>query len=173
MNRALLALPLAALALSATPGKETDFLQSLSGWQGTGEVGLRPDTSTVSVRCSLNSRTVGNVLNLDGTCRAKVSCRATSASIYAPKVRTIRDRMSDRRGEQPASPAEGRATHSIFRSSGQTEDRVHALLRCSSPAHDLAKCVLSPPSDIHALEHELSPRALISAVSSNSLAERG
>lgn len=73
MNRALLALPLAALALSATPEKETDFLQSLSGnWQGSGEVRLRPDTSTVSVRCSLNSRTIGGVLNLDGTCRAKV-----------------------------------------------------------------------------------------------------
>ena len=73
MNRALLALPLAALALSATPGKETDFLQSLSGnWQGTGEVRLRPDTSSVSVRCSLNSHTVGSVLNLDGTCRANV-----------------------------------------------------------------------------------------------------
>ncbi|MBE1206244.1 hypothetical protein [Aminobacter carboxidus] len=73
MNRALLALPLAALALSATPQTENDFLQSLSGtWQGTGQVRLRPDANAVSVRCTLNSRTIGSTLNLDGNCRAKV-----------------------------------------------------------------------------------------------------
>lgn len=73
MTKALLAIPLAVLCLSAAGLEEKDFLQSLSGsWQGSGQVRLRPEAEPVSVVCTLSSRTNGTALNLDGSCRAKV-----------------------------------------------------------------------------------------------------
>ncbi|WP_432284269.1 hypothetical protein SLT36_21070 [Aminobacter sp. BA135] len=73
MTKALLAIPLALMSLSAAVVAETDFLQSLSGsWRGSGQVRLRPDTAPVPVVCTLQSLSKGTSLNLDGTCRAKI-----------------------------------------------------------------------------------------------------
>lgn len=73
MTRALLAIPLALMSLSAAVVAEKDFLQTLSGrWQGSGQVRLRPDTAPVPVVCTLRSRSKGASLNLDGNCRAKI-----------------------------------------------------------------------------------------------------
>jgi len=73
MTKALLAIPLAVMSMSAAALTEKDFLQSLSGsWQGSGQVRLRPDSPPVPVVCTLSSRTNGVSLNLDGSCRAKV-----------------------------------------------------------------------------------------------------
>jgi hypothetical protein len=73
MTKALLALPLAMLVLSATSIKEENFLQSLVGsWQGAGRVRLNPTVGAVPVTCTLNSHSTGTTLTLDGNCRARI-----------------------------------------------------------------------------------------------------
>ncbi len=70
---ALSALFMAALPGSAAVADENDFLQSLSGnWQGSGQVRLRPDAQPMNVSCTLNSRTDGEEISMQGACRSKV-----------------------------------------------------------------------------------------------------
>ncbi|WP_286296828.1 hypothetical protein [Aminobacter sp. SS-2016] len=100
MSKALLALPLALMSLSAAPATEKDFLQTLSGsWQGSGQVRLRPDTAPVPVVCTLRSRSKGASLNLDGNCRAKiVFSRRIGVDLRAEGARYSGTYVGSRRG---------------------------------------------------------------------------
>jgi hypothetical protein len=76
MTAAIRMLPVLFLAMvtnSAAFADEEDFLQTLSGnWQGTGQVRLRPEAQPMNVSCTLDSRSNGAEINMDGACRAKV-----------------------------------------------------------------------------------------------------